>query len=108
MLFRSWTATTKGLAKGLTLPLEEYTYSAKDRYAWQIAVQQEWRSCMQRFGFADFAPPAPAADTVTAQVESGMGRRYGVTDPVDVQKYGYYLAEGAAESCSSSPAWCRR
>ncbi|MCL7427112.1 hypothetical protein [Streptomyces sp. YS415] len=97
-------APTKGLAKGLTLPLDEYTYSAKDRYIWQVAVQQQWRTCMSGYGFTDFAPPAPSADIVTAQAESDMGRRYGVTDAADAQRNGYHLVESAAESPHWEPA----
>ncbi|MFV0134404.1 hypothetical protein ACLGIH_14370 [Streptomyces sp. HMX87] len=97
------TAPTKGLAKGLTLPLDEYTYSARDRYAWQMAVQQGWRACMQRYGFAGFGPPPPPAGTVTTQAESDMGRRYGITDLAGAQKHGYHL-EGTAESPHWEPA----
>ncbi|MDT7840169.1 hypothetical protein [Streptomyces justiciae] len=98
------TTPTNGLAKGLTLPLDAYTYSAKDRYVWQVAVQEQWRSCMQRYGFSAFAPPAPAADSVSVQTELGMGRRYGISDLATVQKYGYHIPDEVPESPRWEPA----
>ncbi|MFJ4873743.1 hypothetical protein ACIP93_00755 [Streptomyces sp. NPDC088745] len=95
------TAPTKGLAKGLTLPLNNYLYSAQERYAWQVATQDQWRSCMKGFSFEGFNPPAPLVESTVAQVETGMGRRYGVSDLSSVQKNGYHLDADTPES----PRW---
>ncbi len=98
------TAPTKGLAKGLALPLDKYLYSSQERYAWQIAVQDQWRTCMRGYGFEAFNPPAPLVESTAAQVETGMGRRYGVSDLSSVQQNGYHLETGAPESPRWEPA----
>ncbi|MEU2079217.1 hypothetical protein [Streptomyces sp. NPDC013489] len=97
-------APTKGLAKGLTLPLHTYTISAADGYVWHAAVREQWRSCMARYGFADFGPPSPSLESVTAQVDTAMGRRYGISDLDKAKKYGYHLPDDAPEAPYWEPA----
>ncbi|MFJ3941788.1 hypothetical protein [Streptomyces parvus] len=95
------TAPTEGLAKGLRLPLEDYRAAPVDAYAWQVAIQQEWRSCMARYGVEDFGPPPVAEATVEAQVNATTGRRYGISNMEQAKKYGYHLPNGL----SSPPHW---
>ncbi len=85
------TAPTEGLAKGLKLPLEQYRAAPVDAYAWQVVIQQQWRSCMARYGIEDFGPPPVAEATVEAQVNAATGRRYGISNVEQAQKFGYHL-----------------
>ncbi|MFI9296485.1 hypothetical protein [Streptomyces gardneri] len=97
-------APTKGLARGLTLPLHAYTISAADGYVWHAAVRDQWRLCMARYGFADFGPPSATPESVTAQVDTAMGRRYGISDLEQAKKYGYHLPRETPEAPYWEPA----
>ncbi|MCI4045810.1 hypothetical protein [Streptomyces sp. TRM75563] len=91
------TAPTEGLAKGLRLPLEQYRTTPVEAYAWQVAVQQQWRSCMARFGVDDFGPPPVAEAMVEAQANAVTGRRYGISSMEQAKKYGYHLPNDVPE-----------
>ncbi|MER5775435.1 hypothetical protein ABT144_14275 [Streptomyces sp. NPDC002039] len=97
-------APTKGLAKGLVLPLAAYTVTPVDGYAWQASVQGQWRSCMARYGFEDFGPPAASELSVANEINTSMGRRYGVSDLDAVKKYGYHLPADVPEPPHWEPA----
>ncbi|MGP3637624.1 hypothetical protein ACTU45_30520 [Streptomyces sp. 24-1644] len=92
------------MAKGLTLPLDEYATSSVDGYAWKVAVQDQWRSCMARYGFSDFGPPQISEQSAVMQADSAMGRRYGVSDLDLARKFGYHLPTGTQESPYWEPA----
>ncbi|WP_030202608.1 hypothetical protein [Streptomyces sp. NRRL S-87] len=94
----------RGLAKGLSLPLDAYTYTPKDRYVWQVAIQNQWRTCMRRFGFTTFNPPAVSPNTVAANIDAGMGRRYGISDLDAAKTYGYHLPPIAPDPPDWTPA----
>lgn len=98
------TAPTSGLTQGLTLPLAEYATGPVDAYAWQIAVQEQWRSCMARYGIDNFGPPPVSERSVVAQVNLTMGRRYGVSDIEQAKQYGYHLPDNTPEASHWEPA----
>ncbi|MFI1865713.1 hypothetical protein [Streptomyces jumonjinensis] len=98
------TAPTKGLSKGLTLPLDQYTTQPADGYAWKVAVHAQWRSCMARYGFQDFGPPQVSAQSVTTETNAAMGRRYGISDLDLAKKYGYHLSTDTKEPPYWEPA----
>ncbi|MEU3555672.1 hypothetical protein [Streptomyces fragilis] len=95
---------TRGLAKGLALPLDEYVSSPLENYTWQVAVQDEWRTCMARYGFEDFGPPRVDERTVAAQTNAALGRRYGLSDPVSAAEFGYHLPDDVPEPPHWEPA----
>ncbi|MFD8023959.1 hypothetical protein ACFV6G_26490 [Streptomyces lavendulae] len=86
-------APTKGLTKGMTLPLDGYSSTPSEQYAWQVATQDQWRSCMAGYGFKNFNPPAPSLQLAVTAADSDMGRRYGVADLETAKKRGYHLPE---------------
>lgn len=86
-------APTQGLAKGMTLPLDGYSSTPSEKYAWQVATQNRWRACMARYGFKNFSPLAPSRQVAIGAADSAMGRRYGVSDLETVKKRGYHLPE---------------
>ena len=87
------TTPTRGLAAGLSLPLQSYSANTREQYAWQIATQGEWRNCMAKYGFKGFAPPAPSIEAMSGAADTGMGRRYGISDLESAKKRGYHLPE---------------
>ncbi|MDT0489591.1 hypothetical protein RM717_03615 [Streptomyces griseus] len=97
------TAPTGGLARGLTLPLAEYETGPVDTYVWQVAVQEQWRSCMARYGIEDFGPPPTSEVSAIAQVNLAMGRRYGLSDAEQARKYGYHLPDDLPEPAHWEP-----
>ncbi|MFJ5548682.1 hypothetical protein [Streptomyces sp. NPDC093225] len=97
-------APVQGLTKGMTLPLDAYTYTAKDRYIWQVAVQNQWRTCMRRYGLTRFNPPTVSSRTVVANIDAGMGRRYGLSDAKSAKSDGYHLPQIAPEPSNWQPA----
>ncbi|MET9519907.1 hypothetical protein [Streptomyces sp. NPDC002994] len=98
------TAPSSGLAKGLTLPLDDYSLDSAGQYAWQVATQDRWRTCMARYGFKDFGPPQPSFRAATAQADADMGRRYGISDLESARKHGYHLPRTAPEPSHWEPA----
>ncbi len=79
-----------GLAKGLTLPLQQYMQTYQDSVVIENAARSLETSCMARFGFTVVFPPAGTDPPPNAD-DSNMPRRYGISDPVEAAKYGYEL-----------------
>ncbi|MEU3599074.1 hypothetical protein ABZ714_10135 [Streptomyces sp. NPDC006798] len=98
------TAPGSGLTKGLALPVDQYIVQPADGYVRQTVVADQWRSCMARYGFADFGPPRADPRSVAVQVDTGLGRRYGVSDLASVTKYGYHLPRDVPEAPHWEPA----
>ncbi|MFJ4869983.1 hypothetical protein [Streptomyces sp. NPDC088757] len=97
-------APVRGLAKGLTLPLDRYATGPVDAFAWQVAVQEQWRSCMARYGFQDFGPPPVSVEATVTQANVAAGRRYGISDLESAKKYGYHLPDDIPEAPHWEPA----
>jgi len=92
----------RGLAKGLTLPLEQYMQSYEQRVVIDQAVRNLQTECMAGFGF-DFRPP-PAGTTPPPNAnDANMERRYGITDRVVAEQYGYGLPENGPQTGASTP-----
>ncbi|HEX5566694.1 MAG TPA: hypothetical protein VFY14_07155 [Streptomyces sp.] len=89
---------TRGLTKGMVLPLEEYMVS----YAEEIAVQQARDnaeiSCMRRYGFTDWRTEDLGTSPPLADNAANMPRRYGLNDLAEAQKYGYHPPGTGPES----------
>ncbi|WP_051944030.1 hypothetical protein [Streptacidiphilus rugosus] len=75
----------------LHLPIESYMLTPL------MSVQRQWltqmgiRSCLARFGFAYPDPgPQPTEGSPALAQESLLARRYGVTDPGLVRRWGYH------------------
>ncbi|MBN3929628.1 hypothetical protein IQ279_08235 [Streptomyces verrucosisporus] len=82
---------TRGLAKGMVLPLEQYMVS----YAEEIAVQQARDNaeiaCMRRYGFTHWRTEDRGTSPPPADNASNMPRRYGLSDLAEAKKYGHHL-----------------
>ncbi|MFF1839515.1 hypothetical protein ACFVXE_35900 [Streptomyces sp. NPDC058231] len=90
----NWPAATpqQGLAKGLSLPLEEYMQTYEQTVVIAQAVRNLQSQCMARFGF-DFRPP-PAGNTPPPNDnDANIERRYGISDRTIAEKHGYGLGE---------------
>ncbi|MDX3239394.1 hypothetical protein PV392_27640 [Streptomyces sp. ME03-5709C] len=90
----NWPPATprNGLAKGLSLPLEEYMQTYQDTVALADAAHRLQADCMADYGFTVTLPPAgttPPPNDNDANIE----RRYGITDHITAGKYGYGLPE---------------
>ncbi|WP_392900627.1 hypothetical protein [Streptomyces sp. LN699] len=77
----------------MTLPLDGYSSTPSEQYAWQIATQDQWRACMARYGFKKFGPPEPSLKAAAGAANSDMGRRYGIADLEAAKTRGYHLPE---------------
>ncbi|MFD3782267.1 hypothetical protein [Streptomyces sp. NPDC058612] len=77
----------------MTLPLDGYSSSSSEQYAWQVATQDQWRACMARYGFKKFGPPEPSVKAAGGAADSDMGRRYGIADLEAAKTRGYHLPE---------------
>lgn len=88
----NWPAPTPeaGLLRGIRLPIESYLQTYPQLVSIQSARNSVQRDCMARFGF-DFQPPAPDEAPPNSYDSANMGRRYGISDPVEAQRYGYEL-----------------
>ncbi|MFG2994523.1 hypothetical protein ACGFZK_35375 [Streptomyces sp. NPDC048257] len=87
----------------MTLPLDGYSTNPRDQYAWQVATQDQWRTCMDRYGFKKFGPPEPPLEVAVGAADADMGRRYGISDPEAAKTRGYHLPE-TPESSRWEPA----
>ncbi|MFG3213818.1 hypothetical protein [Streptomyces tendae] len=92
----------RGLAKGLTLPVEKYLVSYPEVVQWQRARRGVWVSCMARYGFEEFNPPVPGLNPPTEYNDANMSRRYGISDAALAAKYGYHLSP---EVMVEPPVW---
>ncbi|MFI7142389.1 hypothetical protein ACIBQ5_33185 [Streptomyces massasporeus] len=88
-----WPSRTpeRGLAKGLSLPVEKYLVGYTDVVDWQRAQRDLWMSCMARFGFEKFSPPIPGVNPPVEFNDANMPRRYGASDATEAATYGYHL-----------------
>ncbi|MFD5413521.1 hypothetical protein [Streptomyces nojiriensis] len=77
----------------MTLPLDGYSSTSSEYYAWQVATQDQWRSCMAQYGFKKFGPPEPSLQVASGAADSDMGRRYGIADLEAAKTRGYHLPE---------------
>ncbi|MFD8725937.1 hypothetical protein ACFV2H_50470 [Streptomyces sp. NPDC059629] len=90
----NWPPATppSGLAKGLSLPLEDYMQTYQDTVALDDAARHIQKQCMAGYGFTLTLPPAgstPPPNDNDANIE----RRYGITDRATAAKYGYGLPD---------------
>ncbi|ANS68931.1 hypothetical protein SLINC_6707 [Streptomyces lincolnensis] len=92
----------RGLAKGLSLPVEKYLVGYTDVVEWQRAQRDLWVSCMARFGFEKFNPPVPGANPPLEFNDANMPRRYGASDATQAAEHGYHLPP---EQLDEPPAW---
>lgn len=99
-----WPSRTpeRGLAKGLSLPVEKYLVGYTDVVEWQRAQRDLWVSCMARFGFDKFNPPVPGVNPPVEFNDANMPRRYGITDAAQAATYGYHLPP---EQLDEPPVW---
>ncbi|MGP4009903.1 hypothetical protein [Streptomyces sp. 4N124] len=99
-----WPSPTpeRGLAKGLSLPVEKYLVGYTDVVQWQRAQRDLWVSCMVQFGFEKFNPPIPGVNPPVEFNDANMPRRYGASDATQAAKYGYHLPP---EQMDEPPAW---
>lgn len=91
----------RGLAKGLTLPLERYMQSYEQRVLIDQAVRDQQTACMAGFGFA-FRPPPAGTTPPPNDNDANMERRYGITDRAVAERHGYGLAKEEPPASSSS------
>jgi hypothetical protein len=99
----SWPEKTpsSGLAKGLTLPIEQYLESYPQEVTIQEAKYKAIQECMTGFG-QKFDPPQPGTNPPGGGYDAAnMKRRYGPTDVDDAKQNGYRPPKspnGSAES----------
>ncbi|UQA95684.1 hypothetical protein [Streptomyces halobius] len=79
-----------GLAKGLSLPLEEYATPYAERVDWDEANRILQQQCMKGYGFT-VDLPRPGVNPPPNNNEANIERRYGITDRAEAAKYGYDL-----------------
>ncbi|WP_406282748.1 hypothetical protein [Streptomyces sp. NBC_00209] len=89
-----WPTSTprNGLAKGLSLPLEDYMQTYQDTVALDNGARDLQKKCMADYGLTITLPPAgstPPPNDNDANIE----RRYGITDRDTAEKYGYGLPD---------------
>ncbi|MFE6456585.1 hypothetical protein ACFVP0_03845 [Streptomyces cinereoruber] len=89
---------TRGLTKGLSLPLEAYMPSYSDEITVQQARDNAEIACMHRYGFADWRTEDLGTSPPLAANASNMPRRYGLTDLAEAQRYGYRPPRSGHES----------
>ncbi|MEV0929064.1 hypothetical protein AB0I99_28835 [Streptomyces spongiicola] len=92
----------KGLARGLSLPLEDYMQTYEQTVVISQAVRNLQTECMAGFGF-DFRPPPAGKTPPPNATDANMERRYGITDRDLAQKYGYGLGEAEEQTGSQMP-----
>ncbi|MFF0459162.1 hypothetical protein [Streptomyces mexicanus] len=90
----NWPKATpqRGLAKGLSLPLEDYMQSYADTVTLDDAARHLQEKCMADYGF-DVRLTVAGATPPPNDNDANMERRYGLTDREAAQKYGYGLPE---------------
>ncbi|MGW0596828.1 hypothetical protein ACWD11_06715 [Streptomyces sp. NPDC002776] len=92
-----------GLAKGLTLPLEQYMQTYEQNVVIDQATRNLQSECMAGFGF-DFRPPPAGTTPPPNSNDANMERRYGITDRKVAEKHGYGLDEKGPETGAQAPA----
>ncbi|WJV44535.1 hypothetical protein [Streptomyces flavofungini] len=99
-----WPSPTpeRGLAKGLSLPVEKYLAGYPEVVQWQRAQRSLWVSCMARYGFENFNPPVPGVNPPAEYNDANMPRRYGISNAAEAAKYGYHLPP---QQMAEPPVW---
>ncbi|MDX2294423.1 MULTISPECIES: hypothetical protein [Streptomyces] len=93
----------KGLAAGLSLPLEDYMQSYSQTVVISQAIRNLQTECMARYGF-DYKPPRAGNTPPPNDNDANIERRYGITDRDLALKAGYGLGETAEQTRSQAPA----
>ncbi|MFI1658131.1 hypothetical protein ACH4ZU_24935 [Streptomyces sp. NPDC020472] len=90
----NWPKATpeRGLAKGLSLPLETYMQTYQDTVALDQASRNLQEKCMADYGFSVELPLAGTTPPPNDN-DANMERRYGLTDRQAAARYGYGLPE---------------
>ncbi|MGX1471292.1 UNVERIFIED_CONTAM: hypothetical protein RKD50_000100 [Streptomyces canus] len=90
----NWPPATprSGLAKGLSLPLEDYMQTYQDTVALDNAARHLQKTCMADYGLTITLPPAGSTPPPNDN-DANMERRYGITDRATAEKYGYGLPD---------------
>ncbi|MGP3635912.1 hypothetical protein ACTU45_21570 [Streptomyces sp. 24-1644] len=90
----NWPKATpeRGLAKGLSLPLEDYMQSYEDTVTLDKATRKLQEKCMADYGIALQLPVAGSTPPPNDN-DANMERRYGLTDRVAAAQYGYGLPD---------------
>jgi len=89
---------TRGLTKGMVLPLEEFMVSYAERIAVQRARDSAEIACMRRYGFTDWRTEDLGTSPPLADNAANMPRRYGLSDLAEAQRYGYHVADNSQGS----------
>ncbi|MEV5952498.1 hypothetical protein AB0M11_01750 [Streptomyces sp. NPDC051987] len=87
---------TSGLTKDLTLPLEAYMASYEEQVTVEQAASDLQQSCMKDYGI-DLTLPRAGANPPPSDNDANIERRYGITDRVEAEKYGYELPPALQE-----------
>ncbi|MGW8887042.1 hypothetical protein [Streptomyces sp. NPDC055749] len=90
----NWPRATpdRGLAKGLSLPLEDYMQTYQDTVALDQASRNLQEKCMGGYGISIELPLAGTTPPPNDN-DANMERRYGLTDRQAAARYGYGLSE---------------
>ena len=90
----NWPKATpeRGLAKGLSLPLETYMQTYQDTVTLDQASRKLQEKCMADYGIAMELPLAGVTPPPNDN-DANMERRYGLTDGQAAAQYGYGLPE---------------
>ncbi|MFC9246123.1 hypothetical protein ACFT7S_19590 [Streptomyces sp. NPDC057136] len=90
----NWPKATpeRGLAKGLSLPLEDYMQSYEDTVTLDTATRRLQEKCMADYGF-DIQLPVAGGTPPPNDNDANMERRYGLTDRDAAAQYGYGLSD---------------
>ncbi|WP_333733177.1 hypothetical protein [Streptomyces sp. IBSBF 3010] len=89
---------SRGLAKGLALPLEAFMTSYADEIAVQEARDVAETACMRRYGFTDWRTEDLGVAPPVSDNASNMPRRYGLSILAEAKEYGYHVPSTGTES----------
>ncbi|WP_445282156.1 hypothetical protein [Streptomyces sp. DSM 118148] len=94
----NWPKATpqRGLAKGLSLPLEAYMQTYADTVTLDTATRHLQEKCMAGYGF-DVKLTVAGATPPPNDNDANMERRYGLTDRATAAEYGYGLPEALTD-----------
>ncbi|MBJ6641345.1 hypothetical protein H4K36_32280 [Streptomyces sp. DHE7-1] len=94
----NWPKATpqRGLAKGLSLPLEAYMQTYSDTVTLDTATRHLQEKCMAGYGF-DVKLTVAGATPPPNDNDANMERRYGLTDRATAAKYGYGLPDALTD-----------
>ncbi|MFD5620355.1 hypothetical protein [Streptomyces yangpuensis] len=86
----------RGLAQGLTLPLETYMQTYQETVVLDGAVRQLQEECMADYGLP-VRLPVEGTNPPPSDNDANMERRYGLTDREAAAAHGYGLPDEATE-----------